>query len=55
MENTEKVTQNGQFRETGNTDHTRQRKNKNKNKKSPTQCALDTTICKQTHITLLRH
>jgi hypothetical protein len=48
MENTEEVTQNGQSRETGNTDHTRQRKKR-------TQCALDTTIRKQTQITLIRH
>jgi hypothetical protein len=53
MENTEEVTQNGQSRETGNTGH--KEKNKNKNKKSPTQCALDTTIRKQTQITLIRH
>ena len=32
-----------------------QDKEKNKNKKSPTQCALDTTIRKQTQITLIRH
>ena len=30
-------------------------KKQNKNKKIPTQCALDTTICKQTQITLIRH
>ena len=48
MENTEEVTQNGQSIETGNTGHTRQRK-------KTTQCALDTTIRKQTQITLIRH
>jgi len=56
MENAEEVTQNGQSIETGNTGHTRQRKKtKTKTKKTPTQCALDTTICKQAHITLTRH
>ena len=54
IENTEEVTQNGQSRETGNTGHTRQRK-KQKQKKNPTQCALDTTIRKQTQTTLIRH
>ena len=28
---------------------------KNKKQKNPTHCALDTTICKQTQITLIRH
>ena len=39
-----------------NANHTRQKKKttKKKNKKL-TQCALDTTICKQTQITLVRH
>ena len=50
------VTQNGQSIETGNTGHTRQRKKtKTKTKQNPTQCALDTAIRKQTHITLIRH
>ena len=49
------VAQNGQSIETGNAGHTRQRiKTKQKHKK-PTQCALDTTIRKQTQITLIRH
>ena len=49
------VAQNGQSIETGNAGHTRQRiKTKQKHKK-PTKCALDTTIPKQTQITLIRH
>jgi galactose mutarotase-like enzyme len=49
------VAQNGQSIETGNAGHTRQRiKTKQKHKK-PTKCALDTTIRKQTQITLIRH
>ena len=56
MENTEEVTQNGQSIETGNTGHTRQREQtKTKTKTKPTQCALDTTICKHTQITLVKH
>ena len=51
MQNTEEVTQNGQSRETGNTGHTRQRKKQKQKQKNPTQCAFDTTICKQTQIT----
>jgi hypothetical protein len=54
IENTEEVTQNGSSIETGNTGHTRQRK-KTKTKINQTQCALDTTVCKQTQITLIRH
>ena len=49
------VAQNGQSIETGNAGHTRQRIKTNKNTKNPTQCALDTTIRKQTQITLIRH
>ena len=48
LENTEGAIKNGQSRETGNIWHTRRRKNKTKN---TTQCVLDTTIRKQTHIT----
>jgi hypothetical protein len=33
----------------------KEKKQKTKPKKNPTQCALDTTICKQTQITLIRH
>jgi hypothetical protein len=56
IENTEEVTQNGQSRETGNTGHTRQRKkNKKQKQKTPTQCALDTTIRKQTQTMLIGH
>jgi len=51
MQNTEEVTQNGQSLETGNTGHTRQRKKQKQKQKNPTQCAFDTTICKQTQIT----
>jgi hypothetical protein len=47
--------QNEQSIETGNSGHTRKRiKTKQKHKK-PTQCALDTTIRKQTQITLIRY
>ena len=50
------VAQNGKFIETGNAGHTRQRlKNQTKTFKKRTQCALDTTIRKQTQITLIRH
>ena len=55
MENTKEVTQNGQSRETGNAGHTRQRKKQKQKQKNPTQCVLDTTICKQGQITLIRH
>ena len=30
-------------------------KKQKQTKKTPTQCALDTTFCKQTQITLIRH
>ena len=52
------VAQNGQSIEIGNACHTRQRIKPNKNTKTSkkrTQCALDTTIRKQTQITLIRH
>ena len=46
--------QNGQSIETGNAVHTRQRiKTPKKNKKKRTQCALDTTLRKQTQITFI--
>ena len=32
-----------------------QDKEKTKTKINPTQCAVDTTVCKQTQITLIRH
>jgi hypothetical protein len=51
MDNPEKIA-------TQVTGHTRQRKKQiqaNKKTKKPTQCALDTTIRKQTQITLIRH
>jgi hypothetical protein len=49
------VAQNGQSIETGNAGHTRKRIKTKQNTKNPTQCALDTTIRKQTQITLIRH
>jgi hypothetical protein len=49
------VAQNGQSIETGNAGHTRQRIKTKQKHKNPTQCALDTTISKQTQITLIRH
>ena len=49
------VAQNGQSIETSNAGHTRQNKNQTKTNKKRTQCALDTTIRKQTQITLIRH
>jgi hypothetical protein len=50
------VTQNGQSIEIGNACHTRQTiKTKQKQSKKRTQCALHTTIRKQTQITLIRH
>jgi hypothetical protein len=55
LENTEVATQNGQSIETGNAGHTRQRIKTKQIHKKPTQCALDTTIRKQTQITLIRH
>ena len=49
------VAQNGQSIEIGNACHTRQRiKTKQKQTKKRTQCALHTTIRKQTQITLIR-
>ena len=33
----------------------KEKKKKKKKKKKPIQCALDTTICRQTQITLIRH
>ena len=53
--NTEEVTQHGQSIETGNAGHTRQRKQQQKRNKKLTQCALYTTLHKQTQITLIRH
>ena len=35
--------------------HKTKNKNQTKTSKNPTQCALDTTIRKQTQITLIRH
>ena len=49
------VAQNGQSIEIGNACHTRQNKNQTKINKKRTQCALHTTIRKQTQITLIRH
>ena len=50
------VAQNGQTIETGNACHTKQRiKTKQKQAKKRTQYALDTTVRKQTQITLIRH
>ena len=49
------VAQNGQSIETDNAGHTRQRIKTKQKHKNPTQCALDTTISKQTQITLIRH
>ena len=49
------VEQNGQSIEIGNACHTRQNKNQAKINKKRTQCALHTTIRKQTQITLIRH
>ena len=48
------VAQNGQSIETGNAGHTRQRIKTKQKHKNPTQCALDTTISKQTQITLIK-
>ena len=55
LENTEVVAQNGQSIETGKAGHTRKRMKTKQKPKNPTQCALDTTIRKQTQITLIRH
>jgi hypothetical protein len=55
LENTEVVAQNGQSIETDNAGHTRKRMKTKQKPKNPTQCALDTTIRKQTQITLIRH
>ena len=50
------VAQNGQSIEIDNACHTRQRiKTKQKQAKNRIQCALDTTIPKQTQIILIRH
>ena len=49
------VTQNGQSIETSNAGHTKQNKNQTKTNKKRTECALDTTIRKQTQIKLIRH
>jgi hypothetical protein len=49
------VAQSGQSIEIGNACHTRQNKNQAKINKKRTQCALHTTIRKQTQITLIRH
>ena len=49
------VAENGHSKENGYEDHTRQRKNSKRKQKDPTQCVLDTTIRKQTQITLIRH
>ena len=66
IENTEVVAQNDQPIETGNACHTRQRiktkqkqiktkQKQTKTNKKRAQCALDTTIRKQTQIMLIRH
>ena len=47
--------QNGQSNETGNAGQTRQRTKSKRKQKDPIQCSLDTTIRKQTQITLIRH
>ena len=53
---TKVVAQNGQSIETGNAGQRRQIiKTKQEQTKKPTQCALDTTIRKQTQITLIRY
>jgi hypothetical protein len=50
------VAQNGQYIEIGNSmSHKTKNKNQTKTSKKRTQCALDTTIRKQTQITLIRH
>jgi hypothetical protein len=48
LKNTERVTKNGRFRETGNKGYTRRRQTK---QKYATQYVLGTTIRKQTQIT----
>jgi len=49
------VTQSGQSIETGNADHTRRRMKTKQKHPEKTQRALNTTIRKQTQITLIRH
>ena len=51
LENTEKAMKKEQFRETGNTGYTRRRKTK----QVTTHYVLNTTMCKQTQITQIRH
>jgi hypothetical protein len=50
LENTVGAIKNGQSRETGNIGYTRQRKTK-----KTTQYVLETTMRKQTQVTLIKH